>query len=160
MMSETSKKAKKKQNKLRVKDFIKLLQLLEKLYQKPLGTNSELFNFIKELEDILKPYKELEKDEFLEMLETSLPSYKEAKTKKEKKALQNIDVENISLNDLRTLLSDKDLTKEELLYIGERRFGISRGAHMRLKKDELQELIERAIDDVEKFGIIKSKASE
>jgi len=158
-METDRKDAKKKRQEFKIRDFIRLLQLLEKLYQKPLGTNQELISFIRELRAFLSPYKELEKDEFFKLLEKSLPSHKLKKVKK-KGILKNIDVENISFDELRTLLAEKRLTKEELLWIGEKRFGISRGAHMKLRRDELLELIERAMDDIEKLNTIRHKASE
>lgn len=160
-MSKSSQKTKETQYSIRVRDFVKMLQLLEKLYQSPLGTNPYMTSFIKKLRVTLGPYKELRENEFLELLKTSLSTYERKKIKiKRSGTLKYVGVENITFEELRTLFSEKSLSKEQLLLIGEKRFGISKGAHRKLKKEELQDLIESAMENVETLHIIKKKASE
>ena len=160
-MSKSSSKTKDAQYSVRVQDFIKILQILERLYQRPLGTNPYMTSFIKKLRVNLSPYKDLRENEFFELLKTSLSTYERRKIKIERKGtLEYVDVENITFEELRPLLSLKSLSKEQLLLIGEKRFGISKGAHRKLKKEELQDLIESAMENVETLHIIKKKASE
>lgn len=160
-MSKTSQEAKETQYSVRVQDFIKMLQVLEKLYQSPLGMNPYMTSFIKKLRVILRPHKELRENEFLELLRTSLSTHERKKIKvKRGGTLKHVDVEDISFDQLRTLLSQKGLTKEQLLLIGEKRLGISRGAHRRLKKEQLENLVESAMQNVETLHIIRNKASE
>ncbi|RKY26988.1 MAG: hypothetical protein DRP61_05040 [Candidatus Omnitrophota bacterium] len=160
-MSKTSSKSKATQQSVKVQDFIKTLQILEKLYQNPLGKNPHIISFIKELRVTLNPYKKLKENEFFDLLKASLSTYEKRKIKIERKGtVEYVNVENITFEELRTLLSSKSLSKEQLLLIGEKRLGISKGAHRRLKKEELQNLIESAMENVETLHIIKKKASE
>lgn len=160
-MSKTPQKTKEFQYNIKVQDLIKMLQVLEKLYRSPLGMNPHIASFIKKLRIVLSPYKELRENEFLEILKTSLSTYETKKIKIERKGTsQYVDVEDITFEELRRSFSKKSLTKEQLLFIGEQRFGISRGAHRRLKKEQLQDLVGSAMQNVETLHIIKNKASE
>jgi len=160
-MSKASQRAKETQDGIKVQDFIKMLRLLEKLYQSPLGMNPHMACFIKELRAILSPYKELRDNEFVELLKRSLSTYERKRIRTTRRGtLEHVDVVNITFDELRGLLSEKSLSKEQLLLIGEKRFGISKGAHRKLKKEELANLIESAMENVETLQIIKNKASE
>lgn len=160
-MSKSSRRTTETQDSVKVQDFIKMLRLLEKLYQSPLGMNPQMTCFIKELRAILSPYKELRDNEFVELLKSSLLPYEREKIKITKTGtIEYVDVENITFDELRTLFSEKSLSKEQLLLIGEKRFGISKGVHRKLKKQELEDLIESAMENVETLQIIKNKASE
>ena len=146
---------------IEVQDFIKTLKLLELLSKRPFGMDPSMTSFIKKLRMILTPYKELEEDEFFESLKDSLSTHRINKTKKERKVTSlDIDFDNITFEELRTLFSKKSLNKEQLLDIGEHRFGISRGANLRLKKEHLQDLIETAMQNIETLHIIRDSASE
>ena len=83
-----------------------------------------------------------------------------SKLKKNKESSPNVDIENISFGELRVLLSKNILTKNQLLEIGKRRFGISKGANQKFKKERIQILIENAMRNMETLDIIKQKASE
>ena len=81
--------------------------------------------------------------------------------KKEKQSiLKDINVEKISFIELRNMLDNNFLSKEELLIIGEKKFSLSKGASKRLNKDQLKELIESAMKNIETLRVIKSKAAE
>lgn len=159
-MPQSSQKTKEIQHSIKVQDFLKMLQLVEKLYNSPLGTNPGIISFIKKLRTILAPYAKLKENEFSDLLKNSLRTYKAKKAKIEKRGAIDLDVENITFEELRTLFSKKILTKEQLLLVGEKRFGISKGAHRKLKKEQLQDLIESAMENIETLNIIKTRASE
>lgn len=160
-MSESSQKTKETQYHVKVQDFVNILQVLEKLYQSPLGMNPYVTSFIKKLKSILSRYKELREDEFFAILKTSLSAYESKKIGiKRRGTSKYVDVEGITFQELRTVFSERSLSKEQLLLIGEKRFGLSKGAHRKLKKEQLQDLIESAMENVETLHIIKNKASE
>lgn len=160
-MLKKQKNYKRIQSEVKVQDLIKILQTTEKLFQSPLGKNDYLASFIKKLRRTLSPYRNLNGEEFLNLLKISLPTNKmhQVKIKKEDTEKQ-IDMENISHDELRVLFSKNSLSKEQLLLIGERRFGLSRGTIQKLKKEEIQDLIESAIQNIETLSMIERKAAE
>lgn len=145
-------------NEVKLIEFVRLLKNIEKLYSKNLGNNPELVKFLKQFTSILETYKSYSTEEFL----TILRSLKASKipNKKNKKILDNIDIQKLSFFDLRKLLENPAISKEELLELGEKKLGISKGANKRLNKEQLKELIESAIKNVETLDVIKHKASE
>ncbi len=145
-------------NMLRIQDFIKLIKNIEKLYFDNWGCNKGLLQFLKRFRYLLEPYKTFSGDEFLELFE----KFNSTKIlKKEKQSiLKDINVEKISFIELRNMLDNNFLSKEELLIIGEKKFSLSKGASKRLNKDQLKELIESAMKNIETLRVIKSKAAE
>ncbi len=145
---------------IKVQDFVNLLQVLEKLYQNSLGKNDELASFIRELRTILKKYNGLNGREFLHLLTESLSVYRTTEKKPKKKDLvEYTDIKNISFPELRNLISKESLSKEQLLLIGEKRFGIPKGGYRKLRKEEIRGLIESAIQNSETLDAIKREAS-
>lgn len=146
------------ENKFKIYDFVRLIKNIERLYSDNLGNNPELVKFLKQFTDILESYRSYSTGEFLAILE----SRKDIKLieKKNKKVLDNISIIKLSFSDLRKLLENPAISKEELLELGEIRLGISKGTNKRLNKEQLKELIESAIKNVETLDVIKNKASE
>lgn len=73
--------------------------------------------------------------------------------------LKQYDLENLSRPEVKNLLN-KELNKEQLLLIAEKRFGIPRGSNLRRSKEQVLELIKIAINHTESLEAIKQKASE
>lgn len=143
---------------LKVRDLINLIRIWEMIFQNPLSENSRMVSFLKDMRRILDGCKEQDKEQFLKMLENSISAYRE-KSKVEKLQLPN-DIEKMGFEELKILLSKDVLSKEQLLILGEKRFGIPSGTHKRTKKEDLKKIIENAIDNAEILNIIEKKASE
>jgi len=145
-------------NEIKIIDFIRLLKLVEKLYSDNLGNNPQLLSFIKKFTIILNSYKAYSTEEFLKILE--LNKQPNRSNNKNKKILSDIDINNLTLSDVRKLLQNPQITKEELLELGEKKLGISKGANKKLNKQQLKDLIESAIQNIETLDVIKEKASK
>ena len=117
-----------------------------------------MVTFLKDMRRILDGCNELEKEQFLKLLESSISKYKE-NSKVEKLQLPN-EIEKMDFDEIKVLLSKDSLSKEQLLILGERRFGIPSGTHKRTKKEDVKKIIETAIDNAEILNIIEKKASE
>ncbi|KUO64247.1 MAG: hypothetical protein APF84_06760 [Gracilibacter sp. BRH_c7a] len=146
-----------KNNNFKVKDFLKALLYLEKLSS--LGNNHKMVKFINRFRNSLTPFGELNDKDFIDMLENNLQNT-DKPVNDINTFLESIDINDISLDELRKLLYNQNFTKEQLLDIAEIRFGISRGTHERLRKREIQELIEKAMQNIETLQIIAKKASK
>lgn len=145
-------------NSFKLIDFIRLLKFIEKLYSNNLGNNLELVNFIIKFINFLEPYKNLSPEEFFRVINHKKKKRKIAK--KHENIHSSIDIQNLSFSDLRQIIQNPQITKEELLELGEKKLGISKGANRRLNKKQIRELIENAIKNVEALDIIKEKASK
>lgn len=159
-MSELDTQCNENRNPAKINDFVKLLHSLEticELTQK----NAPIIYFMKEMRAVLQEYGNLNANDFMIALKRALSEIT-PKRKKGKKGrqIEEIDIENISLPMLETLLSNGNLTKEQLLNIGKIRFGILKGAHKKLTKVQLRGLIESTIANIKTLHTIEQKASE
>ena len=145
-------------NEVRLIEFIRLIKNIEKLYSEDLGNNPDLVKFLKQFTRVLELYKGYSTEEFLTILKS--PKAGKITDLKNKEILINIDINKLSFIDLRKLLENPTISKEELLELGEKRLGISKGSNRRLNKEHLKELIESTIKNVETLDVIEYKASE
>jgi len=143
---------------MKVSDLIRFFGICEKLFDKPLGMNPSLVDFLVKLRTVLEPAKSLTQDEFLVLLDSTFRN-SALKKLQTKETLKGMDVENISLEAVKKLVTDESLSKEELLYLGEKRFGISKGTHQKTSKEKLRELVLSTIQNIETMKIIEEKAS-
>jgi len=146
------------ENETKITEFIRLLKYNKKLFSDNLGNNPELVTFLKQFISILELYKNHSTIEFIEILKSYKPD--KIRPKKIKKVADNIDIQNLSLRDFKELINDTKISKDELLELGEKKLGISKGSNKRLNKDQLRELIESTIRNVETLDVIKQKANE
>jgi hypothetical protein len=153
------KKLRDAQSKTTVRDLAKSLRGVEQILQT--SGNQNQLAFINELREILGPYGSVDSKQFLHSLKNSLSMIHA--TRKESGKLQEqlqIDMENVSLNELKDLVSSGLLSKEKLLAIGKSRFGLSIGTLRKMKKERIQDQIQGAIQNIETLEAIKRKASE
>jgi len=61
---------------------------------------------------------------------------------------------------LKNLLTKNTFTKEQLLFIGEKRFSLSRGTLRKSRKEEVLDEILNAIRNIETLDAISRKAAE
>lgn len=144
---------------IRLIDLIKILEALEKIYKINYIENTQIMSFIKEFKSSLRPYKFMSGKKFLNLLKTS-SFWEPSKLKKEIKKIDIILTNIISNQEIRDLISNVNLTKEQLLFIAENKFGLSKGTLQKLKKEEIKEKIESAIQNLETLKAIQRKAVE
>lgn len=149
-----------KRSSIKLSDFVRLLRSVEtmcELSQK----NAPIVYFVKEIRAVLQEHRRMDANDFLTALKQTLSeTTPEQKKAKEKQKIEEVDIRDMSFDDLRTLLSERHLTKEQLLDIGKIRFGIPKGSNKNLPKEELYRLIESTIANIETLHVIGQKASE
>lgn len=65
---------------------------------------------------------------------------------------------SMALADVKALISDPDIGKEELLLIGEVQFGLPTGSFRKVKKEDLRSRIRAAMENAETMKIISDRA--
>jgi len=144
--------------KFKINDVIKILKGNEN-YLKYIDKNDEdRVIFIKNLQLILRPYKNLDANIILTELENNLIKYKIKK--KIKYVLDEKDIENLSYDELKELLITKTLSKNDLLLIADKYIGMPVGNLKTLKKEFIIDRILAMIDNFKKLETIKKKAKE
>ena len=148
------------QSPMKLGDFVKLLRSVETLCEVT-QKNAPIIYFMKEMRAVLQEHRRMNANDFLaglrDKLSESTPERR--KTKKGQK-LKEADIKNVPLDILKTLLSTRNLTKEQLLDIGKIRFGIPKGSNKNLPKEELYGLIESTIANIDTLHVIGEKASK
>jgi hypothetical protein len=141
--------------------LVKIFGAAETILDQENTEDESLRLFIKELGNILTPYRNLEAEQFIEIVKSALQKIDVGQTDLtyEKKNL-GFDLEQISHEELKTVISQNTLSKEQLLLIGETRFGLSRGTLRKSKKKDVQGQIISAIQNIETLDAIKRKAGE
>jgi len=147
---------------IKLNDLIKILQALEKICEVSSSENAQIVSFIKELRYALRPHKSVSGYEFLDLIRN--PSFWESSTLRRKKK-KNKEVRPrlttiMSFDEIRELLSKGTMSKEQLLNIAEKQFGLSKGTLQKLKKEEIRNKIESAIQNIETLKAIQRKAVE
>lgn len=150
-----------KKSRVRLNDLIRTLKAAEDILKLESGEKGDLKSFMRELRRTLNPYKNLSGNKFLDILKSSLLEIdaKQAGILHEHPSIQ-FDIQKVSLGKLKTLLSRNTLTKEQLLLVGKRRFGLSKGTLRKSKKEEVRDQIISAIENIETLNAIKRKAAE
>jgi len=147
--------------KIRLADFIKVIKATEDLMKLESMGKGQLRSFLEELRATLNPYKNLDGKMFLELLRDSLLKVDPGQLKAlDKYPTIQLDVENLSLDELKNLLTKNTFTKEQLLFIGEKRFSLSKGTLRKSRKEEVLSEILNAIRNIETLDAIKRKAAE
>lgn len=162
-MAEILKKEKKHedvQSEAKVQDLVRGLKGIEQILQIS-PANKEQLAFVREFRNILNPYRAVSGSQFLNSLENylSMNIGKGIEARKRQEKIQ-IDVEHISFEEIRSLISKNILSKEKLLTIAEKRLGLSKGTLRKMKKEKIHDQIEGAIQNIETLEVIKRKASE
>lgn len=145
---------------IRLADFVKTIKAAEDLVKLESAGKGNLAAFLKELRAVLDPYKNLNGRMFLDMLRDSLLKIDPSQLK----ALDiypvfQFEIENLTLDELRDLLTRNTFTKEQLLFIGAKRFNLSRGTLRRSRKEEVRNEILNAIRNIETLDAIERRAA-
>ena len=147
--------------KIRLADFIKAVKIAEDLLKLESTRKGSLRSFLEELRVILNPYKNLNGGIFLEILRDSLLRIDPGQLKElDEYPFIQLDIENLTLDELKNLLTKNTFTKEQLLFIGEKRFSLSRGTLRKSRKEEVLDEILNAIRNIETLDAISRKAAE
>jgi len=146
---------------LKLNAFIKLLKGNETILEQQPSEDQRLRLFLKELEKALTPYKNIDAIKFVNIVSETLEKNKVmTKMVSDYQGKVGLDLQNMSLEDLGTELSKDNLSKEQLLELGEKRFGLSSGTLRKSKKVDILSQIMNAMQNIETLDAIKRKAGE
>lgn len=161
-MTHTDKKTKATDEEILLNDFIKLLGNLERIYKINSSEKTPIVYFVKKLKNTLRPYKHVRGNEFLELVKNSLFWEPQIFPKKKNKITKKIPqiIPTKSYDEIREILAEDNIMKDELLNIAEKQFGLSKGTLQRLRKNEIKAKIEGAIQNMETLKAIQRKAVE
>ena len=138
-----------------IKELLHSLENISRLCQK----NSWIPNFLRELREVLQKYPSRDVQNLVEHLKERSNKPKGPSKKKGRKKIGSEELVSMTLPDLKTLISNPHIEKEELLLIGQVRLGIPKGSNIRVKKEDLRSRIRAAIDNIETMEIIRKRAA-
>ena len=141
-----------------VDDIMELLRSLESiclLSQK----NSLIPEFLRELRGILQKYPSQDVQNLVDHLKERSTRPKRRLKQHARKKLGSEELSSMTLPDLKTLISDPQVEKEELLLVGQVRLGLPKGSYSKVKKEDLRSRIRAAIDNIETMQIISERAA-
>lgn len=141
--------------KTKIKEAINLLTVAESVVRTGKTKNDELLVFFKEYKESLNKIGNITLSELIDYL-NKIPNKKLEKEKKDIKSFKNS-----SLDEVEKILEDhQKITKNNLLFIAETRFGIPSGSHKKTRKDELVKIIRNSIDNEKTMNVISDNASK
>ena len=115
-------------------------------------------DFLKELKGRVSLYGNLDAHTLLEGLNDSLPKLENKSKVNETKP--QYDFQSMDICQVKELLSRNLLNKEQLLLLGEVKFGMPSGSYRKTNKNDLIRLIESAIENDDTLKIIGEQASK
>ena len=138
-----------------INDLLRSLENICRLSQK----NSWIPVFVRELREVLHKYPSKDIQNLVEHLKERSTKPKGRSKRKARKKLGSEELTSMTLHDLKTLISDPNTDKEELLLIGQVRLGLPKGSNIKVKKEDLRSRIRAAIDNIETMEIIRKRAA-
>ena len=144
--------------KLKIIDFIELIEIWETLFRGALLKNLDMANFLKNLRSDLFPYSSLYIQKFLQGLQDSLSKIE--KKQKNKEIKPKYDFQLMELDQIKEVLATNKLSKDQLLLLGEKRFGLPSGSYKKHRKEDLVKVIESVIENDDTLKIIGEQASQ
>ena len=141
--------------KIIVSDWIKSIKTLEELITQ-IGHDTELSSSFKDLRVALQPYERSEYHAVLAVLQR-----KESKQVKtiNKSILDGLTIENMSLEELKPLITDKRLSKNELLVLAGKALKMPIGSLKKIKKTDIQQKMLNVLQNTKKLETIAKQAS-
>lgn len=141
-----------------IEDLVRYLSRLSTLTKDPLLGNIDLSKGLKKLSNALKPHSKMP------ILDIGNLVINEIATAQLKGATQRHKVElpesldSISNEDVDKILNENKFTKDQLVELGNRRFGIPKSKLMHLTKKFVIESIQAAFDHEKSLGVISQEA--
>lgn len=141
-----------------VREFAQFLNDLGKSLKKP-AIGPALGEALVHLSDALRQHQDKELDEVLETIAKgkSLPK---KQRRQRAKPLDGVDLQALEANQLRELLSNERLSKQDMIEVGNMRLGIPKSRLARLNKQAVLETVSSALQNEEAYHIISKEAEK
>ena len=147
------------EDQLLVADMVQYLLSLAKLYEKDRTGNSKLSKGLRSVVHALRPYADclvLELTDAIKKNASSADRRKTASTKAKSQLLPEL--ESIGQEDIEKTLNDESYTKQQIVELGVRRFGISRSKLERLRKKDARDSVHAALEHEKSLDVIALEA--
>lgn len=147
-----------RESQMLVKDVIRHLSGLAKLYQEEKTGNMALSQGLQQVAKALRPYAACLVQELAEAIKETQPSKIRKTSPKKKKAALPPNLESVCKEDIERILGNEDYTKGQVAELGFKRFGISRSALERRRKEDAVRSIRIALEHERSLDIISQQA--
>lgn len=148
------------ENQLLVRDVVRHLSGLAKLYADKKTGNPKLSEGLRQVSDALRPYSTYPVHELVHTLKESkhlaLDGHKTSARKKQTPLPSNL--EGLRKKDIENILSDESYTKIQIAELGFRRFGIPRATLVRLRKEDALMSVRTALENEKSLDVISQVA--
>lgn len=148
------------ENQLLVRDVVRHIAGLAKLYADEKTGNSELSEGLRQVADALRPYSTYPVQELVPTLKEAkclaLESHKASAGRKRTSLPSNL--EGLHTKDIENILSDESYTKVQIAELGSRRFGIPRATLERLRKEDALMAVHAAMENEKALDVISQVA--
>ena len=145
-------------NYLLVDDIVRYLSRLANLYSEAKTGNSELSDGLRQLVNALRPYSNRPVPDLADIIrEATLRRFRETSPKKIKAILPS-NLESLPPQEVEKILDDENYTKDQVINLGVKRFGISSAKLTRLGKKNVLESIRAALNHEKSLDVISKEA--
>ena len=147
-----------RQNELSAKDLARFLRELSALHNNFQTGNPALSAALGQLAKVIQRHPSVRLSELLPGI-VYAPEARKPKAKSPSKYLVGIDLAFLELARVKELISQKQLTKEDLVHIGSTRFGIPSSGLRRQTRSAVLDAVDMALRNEESLAIISREAN-
>ena len=153
---------KNKDNQLLVSDIVQYVVNLAKLNKDKRIGNPHLAEALRCVANVLRPFRDHPARELANVMREGQQSLRATKRKPSAKPKSTLPdkLELVTLEDVKKMLGDGSYTKQQLIELGSRRFGISPSRLGRLKKNDALDAIRAALAHEKSLDAISNEASK
>lgn len=148
------------ENQLLVRDVVRHMSGLAKLYADKKTGNPELSEGLRQVAEALRPYSAYSVHELVPTLKEAkhlaLEGHKASARKKRTPLPPNL--EGLNKKDIENILSDESYTKVQIAELGSRRFGIPKAMLERLRKEDALMSVRAALENEKSLDVISQVA--
>ena len=146
------------ENQMLVKDVVRHLSGLAKLYQEDKIGNPTLSEGLLQVVKALRPYAACPVQELAGALKGTKLAKGRNSTPRKKKVTLPSNLESVCNKDIEEILGDGNYTKGQVAELGFKRFGISRSTLERLRKEDAVRSIRIALEHERSLDVISQQA--
>ena len=147
-------------NQLLVKDIVRHLSGLAKLYEEGKTGNPELGKGLRQVAHVLRPFADYPVTELTDIIaRKEMPFLADSRApSRGPKLVLPTELEALSQDDIERILNDDRYTKQQIAELGFRRFGISRSKLESLRKEDARASVRAALNHEKSLDVIAREA--
>lgn len=141
-----------------IEDIVRYLSRLSNLNKDSEYGNIELSKGLKKLASALRPHSQMPILKIGDVINKSITSDQTKELPKKPKVELPPYLDSLSDEKIDEIINESDFTKDQLIELGYRRFGIPKAKLMRSNKDSVIESVRAAFDHEKSLGVISQEA--